>query len=965
MPAYTRIRTASWLPDSPDASVTARYQALPFPEQWREVLLELCNAGRPTDAEPYRTVPTRRMEQVLQTFAPDYLVLPRPRDGRGHWLLVPEGVERLPDQVFRALYNAWLSDLRPDMAKDPHYRELLAKARAMLDDAPPRWEPVELELLRCPVTEGGTAAPLAHQYPLTTDWFARKILALEPYDYGSGTLRFHAVPHGPRDQGAELVSEPLRFDKDGQRWWYSITLNVTLHTVPFEPLPRIHLHTGIRRWATRVGAAGRLYLPRRRRTTVLLRPRVPWLPGASRSDWFAVARLERRWDREARDWVTGWVEGGPAGMLHRLSLSSFPDAEAIVTAPEEWLADDMSAAVVYSTAMGSHGVLPGLMPHQRSELVAWAEQAFAPELRPEPERVRTRLGRSTPLNTPPKTKTPEYDRRRAAKVRAAAAHAMRALGAVEDDRAVLEAWLLWQTPQMRDEAVEAFIGLLGLGGGSRAAIDALLSAASGPRGLLEWRTPELLVRLHCRRLTEGLGDDLALPEGRRTKAMVTAAVAERRDRAARWMAAERPGTAPSLALVELDRAADFTTSDHDPKFALRLGFAKAGLLTQFVAVPKKTAGYDSTRNVGHRAEKAWDDGLRQLGVRVLPEHGLSDGLPEGLRYAAIWLVRKNRTSRTRWAGHVPVAVLVAPGPEEGIAEVRGWDAEADGGAGAWIPYPSLLLRLTERVDVSSVLAADDEDEEAFRRPDYHREMERQRRQVEEWLQTVLRTLRGVPTLLLACAQNVRSHWTWLQDGQVQRDRVRTGVAPHRRLDPDLRLLRVRKTTGRETPQWWGVHPKDGLNGLAAHLWVAPRPDGAGGGRVFWSTTPKPSQFKDSAVSGDKLGGRPLTRGSGRPTIDADKVGWNPGLVELAVLGCHEDDGDDPEALAMAAHHLRQPPDYPQALALPLPLHLAELAQEYVLPLPPEDSEETAHDEDPPGEGPSEPETAQPFAPNGE
>src|SRR5690606_25877009 len=158
----------------------------PFPEQWREVLLELCNAGRPADAEPYRTVPTRRMEQVLQTFAPDYLVLPRPRDrhdGPGHWLLVPEGVERLPDQVFRALYNAWLSDLRPDMARDPHYRELLAKARAMLDDAPPRWEQAELELLRCPVTEGGTAAPLTHQYPLTTDWFARKILALGPYDY--------------------------------------------------------------------------------------------------------------------------------------------------------------------------------------------------------------------------------------------------------------------------------------------------------------------------------------------------------------------------------------------------------------------------------------------------------------------------------------------------------------------------------------------------------------------------------------------------------------------------------------------------------------------------------------------------------------------------------------------------------------------------------------------------------------
>ena len=37
----------------------------------------------------------------------------------------------------------------------------------------------------------------------------------------------------------------------------------------------------------------------------------------------------------------------------------------------------------------------------------------------------------------------------------------------------------------------------------------------------------------------------------------------------------------------------------------------------------------------------------------------------------------------------------------------------------------------------------------------------------------------------------------------------------------------------------------------------------------------------------------------------------------------------------ATHLLRQPPDYPQALALPLPLHLAGLGQQYVLPTRPE------------------------------
>ncbi len=52
-------------------------------------------------------------------------------------------------------------------------------------------------------------------------------------------------------------------------------------------------------------------------------------------------------------------------------------------------------------------------------------------------------------------------------------------------------------------------------------------------------------------------------------------------------------------------------------------------------------------------------------------------------------------------------------------------------------------------------------------------------------------------------------------------------------------------------------------------------------------------------------------------------------MEIAVLGCHADAGDSPEALALAVHQLRQVPDYLDALRLPL--HLASLAQHYVLP----------------------------------
>ncbi|MER7845122.1 DUF3962 domain-containing protein [Kitasatospora sp. NPDC096077] len=939
---YRTIRTAAWTPLSPETSLTAGYRALPFPEEWREALLDLCNAGRSPQAEPYRTVPTWRLDQVLQALAPDVLVRPRPSHHKDEtpdfWLYAPaELADPLPGPALRALLSTWLRDLRPE----PEHRAQRREVEAMLSADPPQWHPVEAELLRCPSTKGGSAAPEPRQFQLTTDHLARRILALEPYDSRAGKLHFRAVPRGPRDQGAELVSQPLPWDGKGDRtWWFSVVLNITLHTVPFQPLPRLHLHTHIRRWATRTSpTTGRLRLPFGRRTSVLLRPRVPWLPGAPVSERFAVARLE--WNRAVKG--IDWVGGGPAGMLNGVSLTEpFPDADRILSAPEEWL-EDMRAAVVYSTAMGSHEVGAGLMSNQRSQIVQWAEQALPEQLRPTPALEFTRHATSHgPVNLRPK---PSGDVAKAAEeVRAAAARrlgtafALTALDSAQngDHLSVLEARLLWQTAEMRDTAIAALVDHLGLkDDGTRPTAEDYETARPGNPAVLEWDTAELVVRLHCLKLTDSLAGDLPLGEGRPTRATVTAALGARRNEVRTFLSGDRTDATPSLALVEIDRRQDFTTPDHDPKFALRLGCADAGVLTQFMAVPKKVKGYNSEKTADFRALKAWDDGLRQLGVRVHPQHSLGDRLPEDLRYAAVWMVRKNARSRTRWAGHEPVAVRITPvHPVTGLARIEGWDRKADNGAGKWIPYPALLLRLTALSEVpSAVPTPRSGEQEPTERPSWWQDMRQQRQQTEEWLQKVVRSLRGTPTLLLAHAQNCRSHWTWLQDGQTEPDRIRTGLAV-RPIDPDLRLVRVRTAKGRETAQWWGVHPDEanGVNGLPAHLWTDPTAT-AGTARVFWSTTPKAFQFSGSAVEADKLAPRPIRLGKrkGELTVDTDKPAWNPGLVELAVLGCHQADGDDPEALALAVHQLRQAPDHQDALSLPLPLHLAGLAQEYVLP----------------------------------
>ncbi|MGK5636845.1 pPIWI_RE module domain-containing protein [Streptomyces sp. URMC 126] len=976
---YRHIGTACWLPEHRGVSTIGRYRALPFPEQWRDSVLTLCNAGLDQDAEPWRTAPTRSLEQVIQAYAPDVLVMPRPFRTRAEgdpalWLYADADIpDPLPPEVLNTLISHWLRDIRPE----PEYRGLLRQVRAELLAHPPRWEAVERELVSCDRSEGGTAAPADHQFALAPDWLARCILDLGPYPYEGGSLHFRAMSRGPRDRGAELVSQPLPYAPERAKgtWWFSIVLNITLHTVPFDPLPRFHLHWSVRRWVTRVSrTSGRVHLPYGARTSVLLRPRIPVLPGVPLSDRFAVARLERYRDRDTGAFGDRWAYGGPARMLGGVALGDqLPGVDDLLTDPEKWLTDGARAGIVFRTAMGRHEVAAGLMTDQVSRLSEWAEQALPDGLRRMPPHDRVPLAAARPLNAPSrslkKDEVAAEEVRRTSERRRAAALAVASYGGPRaDGRPVLEVHLVWQTASMRETAITALVDLLGLpdttGRPDEGAYE--FTDAGHPVGLT-WTTDELVVRLSCFRPVHqradgsvtALTDGLKFPEDvRRTATVVAAAVHARRKETAGWLRGidgrGEPGdTVPALALVEIDRPVDFASTDHDPKFALRLGFADAGFVTQFLAVPKKVKGYNSIGNQQHRARMAWDDGLRQLGARLYPEHGIDRGVPEGLRHAAVWMVRKNRTSRSRWATDVPVAVMVTP-EGGGLSRIQGWDPDADDGAGAWVPYPTMLIRLTKLAEVRPPVPAPRDEAPARKRRSWRADRAEQRRRAEEWLQRIRASLRCEPTLLLVNAENARSHWTWLQDGCAEVDRIRDGEADARRLHPDLRLVRVRTGRGRETPQWWGVHPGAGPNGIAAGLWCpAGRPDD---GRVFYSAQPKPVQFGSSAVEADKLAPRPLRQGKrkGELVIDTGTPGWVPDLLEIAVLGCHQEAGDDPQAIASVVHLLRLPPDYPAALSMPLPLHLAGLGQDYVLPhrAPVEDaSGDLAADADP-GQGPA-------------
>lgn len=538
---YQNVCTASWLPGGRDASVIGRYRALAFPEQWRDCVLELCNAGRDEDAEPWRTAPTRALEQAIQAYAPDVLVMPRPFGARtegdpARWLYADADIpDPLPTEVLATLIAHWLRDLRPE----PEHRGLLRQTRAELTAHTPQWEAVERELVACDRTAGGTAAPGGHQFTLTPDWLARRILDLGPYPFEGGSLHFRAMPRGPRDKGAELVSQPLPHDAGGSKgvWWFSIVLNITLHTAPFDPLPRYHLHWSIRRWATRVSpASGRLRLPYGSRTSVLLRPRVPVLPGVPLSERFAVAQLERYRDRDTGTFSDRWAHGGPARLLGGVVLGEqLPGADDLLTDPEKWLADGARAGIVFRTAMGRHEVAAGLMPDQVSRLTEWAGQAVPGELRIAPPHQRVGLTGKRPLNAPPTNVKPDEketeEARRTSERRRATALAVSAYGGpVDGGRPVLELQLVWQNAGMRQTAITALVELLGLPGPVDADAAAIVAgtdetahrdARADRPVVLKWSTPELVVRLNCFRpvhrradgSTVALTDGLELPAG--------------------------------------------------------------------------------------------------------------------------------------------------------------------------------------------------------------------------------------------------------------------------------------------------------------------------------------------------------------------------------------------------------------------------------------------------------------------
>ncbi|KUL34170.1 hypothetical protein ADL22_30865 [Streptomyces sp. NRRL F-4489] len=901
---YGTIRTTAYEPDPEYGPLLEPLYVMRLGEDLHTALTGLHERTRRRSEGPSR-LPIRQLNSLLRAMAPGVVATARNADAVSDatWLY---GREPVPAGVVGPLVGTWAAGLlrgrqddgtEADDTTDPELEDRLLEGLDATVANLPAWETEQIDFTETSVSPGGTAEPARRLYSLLPEWVAHR-LAARPLRALGPEIRFRVVS---RENGVELVSWPPQSCEHKKRtWYYSALITITVHTVPFVQSFRVHVSTSIRRWATHLEVQpGQL-----RGMTVLLDAPLPWPDSPGRAPRLVENALafDRGRGRLA------WRRHSAAILLPDLDIvRRYPEPMDLFSAPEKWLKgrDGIAAGMVYSPVLGPHSVAAGVMPKERSLLDAWVEEGLRPMLRRVPD-----LTRVTRKNTPSLLIRSAAAGQAEGREAALALSRRSALARVLNG-APLDVDLRWQNAETKEALLAELPALVGLSPGR---------PVEGAADTWRWQADGIDIRVRTRP-AGSLAAALKVPgDARRPVALRLAdAIDDRCVLTAEHI--DRPEGALGLSILEIAGKEGFSTvPGSDPKHALRIACARQGRLSQFIALPQEMED-----TLVHRARWTWLDAFRQLGAISPPAHRVGAGIPGDLQYVALWLVRYTRKGPTRCPARRLVAVRVCPGENA----VQGWDPDR----AEWVPYPRLLqslavgARAAEEVD-----ARPDRNKSGYgtgARSDHHWQQEAERQ-----IRMLLYQLRDRPTLFLADAGNLRQCWPRLRNGALMKDMLGFGDGPNQRLavyGPDLRVILVRNGNGRdEVPEWY-AHDGKGKVGFTKGVWGPTDPDH----RVFGSTADVPHTATRPRGLMKLV---PTEFGRSAPR----KTAWNPGCLELTVLGCLSEKAladagrgteppDQPAEWATLAHQLRFHDDYPP-LARPLPLHLARLAGEYVLPL---------------------------------
>ncbi len=864
--AYNELRTLSSKLKK-GVKLKREFQTLYFPGLSELLRLTSQALNRPIDRV---SIPIRSLNKAMRALVPDLIYISsnagrinRNEYPENPWLYSETAIN---PQALSLIINAWVHT--------EFSRASEAQRSFVLQHLQPEnliWQPKEVNTDEWAVGENGTAniggedqfVLLPH---ILAARFSQKDVSLR---FGAETLRFRRAPLPPGAKGAEIISwEPLKYDG----WYWSVFITFTAQTVAFQDFPVVHIDIGLRRW----GSKQISYLPGDKETNIYLLTEVPWIEGLQNSSSFQVAPIRRRLSsgEYGWDWGSNLVQ-----ILNRLNLQhQFPTPQDIVNEPISALnlQNGPNAALVYRNGISpAHEVQPGLSPGDRREI---AEQ-IAELLKPEWEFVDIlpRVGYSSkvPLNPffpndKTKRKTPEKQLQN---------QRTQAIYKNIGEQLTVEIW--YQNSSTPNTVIKEIGKLLGIP-----------ESASFP-----YKFPDLDFTLDIQTYSLGnLGETLELDSNIRN-------IKQRRREAINQRCQEIEEKVPlasciTVAFIELDNGDSFDNKE-DPKDALRKGFASRKRWTQFIST--------DTKNLSHRAKSGFRDLLRQLGVQAEPPEIKIEKLenkklendelqPKIINYVSVWMIRQNSpTSSDGSKVEVPVMVYMTSNSTEIKATAPGLGRE-------WLPYREVLLRIA-RGEIHG----------------YQNPQEAVAKFIKPKLNDVLSL---GDTLLLCHAQNFRSAWKWLTNGNITKDKVKFGVEkpiPVEDFNSNLRIVRIRDSQSHETPEWYAQNDGDG-NGFSEGIFKM-------GERVFASTYNTPKTFKLNRSLSKASNWINKNNVVNPPSPDA--YYFNPGLVELTVA-CIQSK-DNPLLWTIITHELRHLAlHYDEPLKLPLPLHLAKLIEEYVL-----------------------------------
>jgi hypothetical protein len=898
---FNELRTLAFRIAPEVKTLPHQFVILGIPEDLKQLLRKELASTLNRDVEKTRPR-ISVLNKAVRMLVPDLISITRNADEAAvqPWLY-GYGEEPASSIAMQQIMRSWIYTAFPPQMSDMTKSMLAGK----ITTESLTWRKRTVDLARWEMAANGTAtqpkAEKVDRFVLLPDLMAAR-LCQPGVELGWGThyLRFRRCPTAPGRSGAELISwPPLTYEGREKRLWpYSIVLTLTLQTIAFQPFPELHCDISVRRWA----GPPIDYLPGGKETSVYLLDSVPWIEGIHHSNSFQVAPIA--WQRvpkvEQKDAELGYRLAWNSDLVklldHLRARDRFPNPHELVEMPNAFLRDDgkPSAAVVYRNGIDpAHEVGPGLMPIDRHHFAEQIREIFAPDLGfiDPPQRKKYQV--AVPENPFAQKLDEDEEQDELALEEEASPNllAERRLAVANASNRQLTLGIWYQSDIIRQALLQALHTLLGY---------PLVSEET-----YTWITDELTLRVQTRQLGS-IGDSLDIKSGSggrgHEEERLRAAIRQRTDEIAATipMVSER-----AAALIELDPAEVFRGAD--PKYALRIGFAQKNWLTQFITpykenkrLPEKQRQKEEAKII-HRATAAVRDLLRQCGVLGVQPQILNKrrtahpAIPDPLHYLGIWLIKQYAaSSHTHIHQMLPLVVHMASDSREVFVKARGFTD--------WLSYPDTLLALANG------------QAQGVRKP-------------REALPFIMDTLnRFIPTsphiVLFYHAQNFRSAWPWLTNEHITKE-LPSPFSKYK----DLRIVRVR-TGEHETPEWY-AQSEDIPYGFAKGIFALGE-----SGHVFASIQEKPPTTQNlskelskgmSRAKADKEGN--IKNIAPNPTVAA----WNPSIVEMTVSCAQSDEALMCAAIADELRH-SMASHYNHPTVYPIPLHLASLIEEYVLPL---------------------------------